>query len=606
MLQRLRIKNFKQFDDVTIELSQSVVFIGPNNSGKTTALQALTLWHFGLVMWLERRGENTAAAKRPGVTVNRKDIVSVPIAHALQLWRNLVAQPTGRGKERKSTEHVKIEITVTGVTDAGEAWELCMRFNYASGEALRCEPAWPNGAPASPHETASRILAHTNILLLPPMSGLASTEFFLQDGAINQLLGQGKSADVLRNLCYAVYLADRDGAAPGHGVPRVKAGGGWEAVTRRMNELFGVTLHEPEHIVARGEITLSYSQGVARQLDISAAGRGLQQTLMILAWFYKSKKGSVLLLDEPDAHLEFLRQQQIYSVLKEVSHERDCQIIAASHSEVLLNEAAGQEDNVIAFVGRPHLITSGTQTMKALKSIGFEHYVKAEQKGWVLYLEGSTDLEILRRFAGRLEHPAHRCLARPYVHYVQQPQKAYEHFFGLTEAKPDLVGLIVMDRLETTPQRPPDRLPLWTWQRREIENYLCMPEVLEAYAAALERLEQERESLGPLFGAPSPKHYVEVMRACVQANVTPAAMANRAASWWQNVKATDDFLNVVFADFAKKLGRSPLNKGSYYELIEHMRPDDFDAEISVMLDRIVEVASRAQPRGDGPLPIDVS
>ena len=133
-----------------------------------------------------------------------------------------------------------------------------------------------------------------------------------------------------------------------------------------------------------------------------------------------------------------------------------------------------------------------------------------------------------------------------------------------------------------------------------------MPEVLEAYAAALERLEQERESLGPLFGAPSPKHYVEVMRACVQANVTPAAMANRAASWWQNVKASDDFLNVVFADFAKKLGRSPLNKGSYYELIEHMRPDDFDAEISVMLDRIVEVASRAQPRGDGPLPIDVS
>ena len=41
MLTRLRIKNFKRFDDVDIELAKSVVFIGPNNSGKTTALQAL-------------------------------------------------------------------------------------------------------------------------------------------------------------------------------------------------------------------------------------------------------------------------------------------------------------------------------------------------------------------------------------------------------------------------------------------------------------------------------------------------------------------------------------------------------------------------------------
>ena len=37
MLTRLRIRNFKQFDDVDIELAKAVVLIGPNNSGKTTA-----------------------------------------------------------------------------------------------------------------------------------------------------------------------------------------------------------------------------------------------------------------------------------------------------------------------------------------------------------------------------------------------------------------------------------------------------------------------------------------------------------------------------------------------------------------------------------------
>ena len=43
MLTRLVIRNFKQFAEVDIELGPAVVFIGPNNAGKTSALQALAL-----------------------------------------------------------------------------------------------------------------------------------------------------------------------------------------------------------------------------------------------------------------------------------------------------------------------------------------------------------------------------------------------------------------------------------------------------------------------------------------------------------------------------------------------------------------------------------
>ena len=35
MLTKLIIRNFKRFDDVEIPLANPVVFIGPNNSGKT-------------------------------------------------------------------------------------------------------------------------------------------------------------------------------------------------------------------------------------------------------------------------------------------------------------------------------------------------------------------------------------------------------------------------------------------------------------------------------------------------------------------------------------------------------------------------------------------
>ena len=205
---------------------------------------------------------------------------------------------------------------------------------------------------------------------------------------------------------------------------------------------------------------------------------------------------SVLLLDEPDAHLEILRQRQIYQVLSETAAETGSQIIAASHSEVILNEAADR-DTVVAFVGPPHRIDDrGSQVLKALKEIGFEHYVQAEDMGWVLFLEGSTDLAILRDFAEKLDHGARKALSVLSSNYVgNQPTRALAHFYGLREAKHDLRGLALYDRLDRTP--PADsNLSRETWRRREIENYLCQKSTLLAWADAQGRVQQ-----GELFGA---------------------------------------------------------------------------------------------------------
>ena len=174
----------------------------------------------------------------------------------------------------------------------------------------------------------------------------------------------------------------------------------------------------------------------------------MQQTLLLLAHQY-ANPGAVLLLDEPDAHLEILRQRQIYSLITDTARLTGSQIIAASHSEIVLNEAA-DKDMVIAFVGTPHRIDDrGSQVLKSLKEIGFEHYYQAELRRFVLYLEGATDLAILRTIARKIDHPAAKVLDDPFVHYVlNQPMQVQHHFFGLREAKPDLVGAAIFDRLE--------------------------------------------------------------------------------------------------------------------------------------------------------------
>ena len=87
----------------------------------------------------------------------------------------------------------------------------------------------------------------------------------------------------------------------------------------------------------------------------------------------------MILLDEPDAHLEILRQRQIYNLITEVAATQGGQIIAASHSEVVLNEAADKH-MVIAFVGKPHRIDDrGSQLLKSLEDIGWDQYYQAEQ-----------------------------------------------------------------------------------------------------------------------------------------------------------------------------------------------------------------------------------
>ncbi len=576
MLTRVQIRTFKRFEDVTIELGNPVVFIGPNNSGKTTALQALALWDIGLRRWNEKRKGTRPPDRRPGVTINRRDLYAMPVPDADLLWRDLHTREIRRTTGRLDTQNIRMEILVEGV-EPGRNWKCGLEFDYANAESLYCRPLrlTPDGSQRMPVPQDLEV----RTTFLPPMSGLADVEFIKQPGEISVLVGQGRTAEVLRNLCWQVWQSE-DGKAK------------WDRLTTRLNRLFGVELDEPKLIPERSEILLSYRERSKVRLDLASAGRGLHQTLLLLAYI-SANPGSVLLLDEPDAHLECLRQRQIYEVLVEAARETGCQVIAASHSEVLLNEAADR-DVVIAFVGTPYRIDDrGSQVLKSLREIGFDQYYQAEQTGWVLYLEGSTDLAILRAFAEKLQHPAADALERPFLHVVRNiPSRAREHFFGLREAKPDLVGLAIYDRLDR------DLSSEWplreiAWKRREIENYLCSPATLLAFAEDL----AERSAAGPIFVAPDKVRIREAMQITIEELVPPIALRDPHDPYWRDVKASDDFLDRLFPRFYERVGMADLvRKSDYHILARFVDTADLDEEVVAMLDAIAETAARAHPR----------
>jgi hypothetical protein len=586
MLTKLVIRNFKRLQDATIELGDAVVFVGPNNSGKTSALQAISLWDIGMRSWKTKREGKSSPEKRPGVTINRRDLISTPIPTANDLWHGKHVRRGKGDTGEKGTQNIRMDIQLTGIENDRE-WVCGFEFDFSNEESLVCRPLrLPGFENTSITDTKFSVIPDeamkTKIAFLPPMSGLTSEEPLLQSGRINVLIGQGQTAQVLRNLCYRIIENDRNDST--------QKRSDWKKITDKIETLFGARLSEPVFIKERGEIELQFSENQI-ELDISASGRGLQQTLLLLAHLYVNPN-TILLLDEPDAHLEILRQREIFTTVCEIARQQGSQVIAASHSEVILTEAAGK-GTVIAFCGKPHRLNDrGSQLLKSLNSIGWDHYYMAEQTGWVLYLEGASDLEILRAFAQTLGHvKAMEVLSRPFVHYIgtNHPPLCRDHFNGLREAKKDLIGIAIFDRIDR--ELPAnDSLVEMMWQRREIENYFCTREVLLAYAG--HGLQENN-----LFDAPEVQRRIAAMEESIREVESALETLDKGAPWSPDVKVSDDFLDPLFRKYFSKLNLNSLmrNKADFHVLARLVPPDLIDPEITAKLDAIVAAAANAHP-----------
>ena len=211
---------------------------------------------------------------------------------------------------------------------------------------------------------------------------------------------------------------------------------------------------------------------------------------------------------------------------------------------------------------------------KALSEIGFDQYYQAEQTGWVLYLEGSTDLAILQAFARRLgKDNAVRALERPFVRYVGNsppppppppPPTAAHHFHGLREAIPGLKGVALFDRLDLGAPDDPFLRHL-VWHRREIENYLCTRNTLEAYARATAAVAEPR----PLFARLEVDDRLAAMDGAIGEVSGALETLGKGSPWGADLKVSDEFLTPLFRAYFR--GDRPTQPDEQEELLRTRR-----------------------------------
>jgi AAA15 family ATPase/GTPase len=337
-IRQFRIQNFKSIKDITFHLNDGLnILTGINNSGKTTVLQALSLWHECFTK-LIKEGKKEGNSYRRGDFVlengqlSYSDISSVRSAHFDDIYheRDRKLQITLEATfADEDGEKLSIGFVITG---SGSNYEVTLlgskTYNYRKfNDYFRYLP------------TPFAIIYGT------PVAQIQETENFTTDPGIKEKVLLRQSFSVFRNRLY-----------------RVLRSANTNMVSVFMNDLNYILYNNEQKIVLRtatdmnadAQAVILYRQGASDvEKDISLLGSGTLQIIEILLNLYNAENDRVdyrmILLDEPDSHIHRDIQRRLVEVF--LRYSSDSQLFLSTHNESLIRSAAPQ--HVFHMTGKP-------------------------------------------------------------------------------------------------------------------------------------------------------------------------------------------------------------------------------------------------------------
>ncbi len=487
MITRLTLRNFKSVGEQVYDFTQFDLLVGRNNSGKSTVLQALAIWHFCVD---EFHRSKRSGSK--GIQVVLPNFTALPVPQFNLLWKDRTERHWPLVNGRKKQEYILIGIHVEWRRATGETDSFGVELRYQTSQTIYAIPSdgWAKFRACEKQGDLPKIA------YVPPFSGLEPAEKWLDTSPIRQQVGKGQPGSVLRNLLLRVCPPPERGQdgriAKGYTPPA-----DWEELAGIVERWFSVKIHEPKYESAKDVyITVEYRQN-DKDYDIIAGGSGFHQTLTLLAFLY-GYQPTTILLDEPDAHLHVNLQREILDYFKRKSVERNTQFLIATHAEEFARGVdASQIVSLLSQV--PKRIQSVPDVLRAMAEVSNEEIARLMTSPYVLYVEGESDERILRAWADP-------CGAKPAMDKVcfksmsgggkeNMKTRADKHFAALQQIIPEVSRLMLFDRDDSDskfhPQ--PDNPALAEWKRKNIENYLLVPDAWKR--AALRQMELSEDDL---------------------------------------------------------------------------------------------------------------
>ncbi|MCU0924906.1 MAG: AAA family ATPase [Hydrogenophaga sp.] len=559
MIRRLALRGFKRWRDTEFNLPDHVVLAGPNNTGKTTLLQAIAAWELGFRRWKELNNFNSRRNGFSWQELERLNFSAVAVRSFELLWT-----------DRQRAQTFEIGLQVDGLP------MVTLEFRYHSAGSMQVRPK---------ADVAGAVLQDARLAFrptfIPAMSGLARAEARLADQeAIDSALAQGRPGEVLRNL---LFIAHQDDA-------------GWRKLNATMERLFSCRLAPPR---SGAELVCEYRQGLADDaplFDVASAGSGFLQVLLLLTLLVTQSRGAdghlrVLLIDEPDAHLHLLLQRSIYSELRLLVAGNQAQLFVATHSEMIVNHVEARE--LYLMFGTPRLASEDLRRLagEALGAVTHSELLEAEGARGVLYTEDFTDVDLLKAFAQVLgDDVALQLLSRELVTKSSQaplPEglgqfTAQQHWAMLKLVRADLPALELLDgdaRNRATADivtGDAERMQRLRWRRYEIESYLVHPAVLRRYV--------ERRTGGGALAEAAVQALTDELTRVLQ----PAFVADPAnpVPLVEGFFRTEPVSKTLLPALLQAAGLNNVPKREYFEIASLFEPDEVHPEIVERLGQI--------------------
>jgi hypothetical protein len=401
------------------------------------------------------------------------------------------------GKRSTKPDYVLIEVELSWLTPNREprAFKAALRYLAAQTAFAIPVPDWKT------FREAEQAAGFPRVAYVPPFSGLEPAEEWRDEGPIKRQIGKAQPGSILRNLLYRVCYppaADEKGERPKNHQPPAD----WTELKSMVERWFSVELLEPRY--EKGvdtQIVCEYKQR-GKTFDIIAGGGGFHQALTLLAFLY-GYKPTAILMDEPDAHMHVNLQREVLDYFQAKCRERLVQFILATHAEELVRGV--DASRIISVLSqKPSRLTSKTGILTAMADVSNAELAQLAASPMVLYVEGETDERILRGWA--LACGAEAALNKVCFHHMrgggklQMKEATDRHFEGVRQILPEAQRLVVFDfdTGDNAYHPDPANPALFEWTRRNIENYLLVPQAWQRAAASLLKLPEDDLLLEPV------------------------------------------------------------------------------------------------------------
>lgn len=473
---KVRVQKFKKIDDVEVDLSSINIFIGTNNSGKSSFIQGIQ-FAVSACQTLELLDARWVKGKTKTLALDSKDFLYTPTNDISYLYHGKRLSGS-----RKKEDRNWIEFTLN---DDNES-KLKISRGKNGGFTTLLEGKGLGDQLSS--------IKTPYCVYVPGIAGIPILEKYEVPIAVKKSATRGDSNNYLRNILYTINSDN----------------GKWAAFLESVNSVYDDVDLSVVFNKDVSEYIYVYVQSNGVKLPLDSVGTGLLQVIQIFAYVeYFSPK--IVLLDEPDSHIHPTKQKELArELVKRVKTDPELKVVFSTHSRYIL-ESLENDAKVVHFqLGNALDDVKGSNILLDIGAADADYLFAKKNLKYVIVTEDKVDdvsekKEFLKKFLianGLSEdefvlHSYEGCTKVEFAKILQgfvRKQIPMAKVILHIDRDQKVDGDRELEKLKKDCQKRD--ILLFVTKYQEIESYFCTPQnISKVYGISLDQAQQEHDRI---------------------------------------------------------------------------------------------------------------